>query len=148
MNDVLRPLRFVLAIGASCAAFWAVPACVDTSPIDYHAPAVKDAGVADATPVSSDAGRVAECKQCVIHDSCSTEYGKCAADSRCAEWYDCLLDSYCVNFPSDLSKLPPCLTTCAAKAMIFSSDDPIIDLFRGALFCTEDKCVDPCGIPK
>jgi hypothetical protein len=148
MMNVLGPLRRLLALPALCAACCALHACVDTSPIDYHAAAVMDGGIADAASINSDAARVAECKQCVTHDSCSTEYGKCEADSRCAAWYDCLLDSYCVNFPSDLSKLPPCLTACAVKAMVFSSDDPIIPLFRGVLFCTEDKCVEPCDIPK
>lgn len=147
MNHVVPPLRSALALCAFVAPLWALAACVDTSPIDYHAPVMHDAGVADAAKVNSDAARVSECKQCVIQDSCSAEYQKCAADSRCAAFYDCLLDSYCVNFPSDLSKLPPCLTTCGAKANIFSSDDPVVPLFRSVLFCTEDNCVQPCDIP-
>ena len=144
MKNVLRPLC-VLAVSV---AFMALHACVDTSPVDYHAPAAKDAGVRDAAPASSDASKVAECRQCVDTDSCKVEYDKCAADSRCGALIGCLLDAYCVNFPADLSMLPPCLLTCGTKANIFSSDDPVVDTFRAVLFCTEAKCVEPCDIPQ
>jgi hypothetical protein len=144
MKNALRSLTSVLVVSA---AFCAAPACVDTSPIDYHAPATEDAGIADAASASSDAARVAECRKCVVDNECTSTYDKCAADPRCKVFYDCLLDNYCVNFPGDLSKLPPCLISCGSKASILSSDDPVVDLFRGVLFCTEDKCVEPCDIP-
>ncbi len=148
MKDVLRPLgRF--AFCAVAASFWALPACVDTSPIDYHAAATNDAGVADSAPVSSDAAHLADCRQCITsQDGCSAEYEKCAANPRCATFFGCLLDSYCLNIPSDLSKLPPCLTVCGTKANLFSSDDPLVPLYVAVLYCTEDKCKDPCGIQR
>lgn len=144
MNKASRALLRLFAVPACLA----VPAaCVDTSPIDYHAPPTKDAGAADAPMINSDAARVAECRACVAVDSCKADYDRCAADMRCEIWIDCLLDSFCVNIPSDLSKIPPCLTTCAVKAQIFSSDDPAVKLFRPVIFCSEDKCVQPCDIP-
>lgn len=147
MKHVLRPLGRLAFIVFS-ASFLALPACVDTSPIDYHAPTTNDAGVVDAAPVSSDAAPIAECKQCVMQGGCTAEYEKCAANPRCGAFFGCLLDSYCLNIPSDLSKLPPCLTVCGMKANIFSSDDPVVPLYVAALYCTEDKCKDPCGIQR
>lgn len=147
MKHVLRRLGRLASFVLS-ASFWALPGCVDTSPVDYHAPATTDAGVVDAAPVSSDAASVAECRQCIVQDSCSADYEKCAANPRCATFFGCLLDSYCLNVPSDLSKLPPCLTVCGTKANLFSSDDPVVPLYVGLLYCTEDKCKDPCGIER
>jgi len=143
MKHVLTPLLRVLAFAAAASE---LSACVDTSPVDYHAPIVADAGVADAAPVNSDASRIAECRRCVTDDSCKAEWGKCTAEPRCEAFVGCLLDNYCVNFSSDPSMLPPCLTTCVAKAMIFSSDDPVVNLFRDVRDCTTSKCSDPCGV--
>jgi hypothetical protein len=143
MKNVLTPLLRVLAFAAAASE---LSACVDTSPVDYHAPIVMDAGVADAALVNSDASRVAECRQCVTEDSCKAEWSKCTAEPRCEAFVGCLLDSYCMSFSSDLSMLPPCLLTCGAKAMLFSSDDPVVNLFRDVRECTTKKCAAPCGV--
>ena len=142
MKSVFSLLVRMLPISASFAA---LQACVDTSPIDYHAPIAEDAGPRDAAPVNSDAARVVECRQCVARDSCRTEYDKCAADAKCKVFIQCLLDSYCVNIPPDLSQLPPCLVTCGLQADIKSSEDSAIVLFRPVLFCIEAHCSAPCG---
>jgi hypothetical protein len=144
MKNVLAPLVRVLALSAAFAAF---EACVDTSPIDYHAPPTIDAGPVDAAPPSSDAARVSECRQCATKDACSADYAKCTAYPKCEVFMQCLLDAYCVNFPGDLSQLPPCLLTCGITAGIKSADDPAIAPFRPLLFCIEDNCKAPCDIP-
>jgi hypothetical protein len=147
MKKVLAPLVRVLVVCAPLA-FAAFPACVDTSPIDYHASSARDAGPEDAASGSSDASRVTDCRDCVTKETCAADYAKCAADPRCEKFMSCLLDTYCVNFPGDLSQLPPCLTTCGLQAEIKSAVDPVITLFRPVLFCTQDRCGAPCGLPK
>jgi len=143
VKTILAPLVRVLLI---CACFVTVEACVDTSPIDYHAPSTQDAGPSDAAPVSADAARVVECRQCVTKDACTAEYTKCTADPRCEAFMGCLLDAYCLNFPSDLTQLPACLVTCGVQTGIKSGDDPVIALFRPVLFCAQDHCAMPCGV--
>ena len=138
--------RFMRAF-VTGVSFAALHACVDTSPIDYHAPATPDAGPQDAAPINSDAARVVECKQCVVDDACSAEYDKCTADPKCGVFMRCLLDAYCVNIKPDLSQIPPCLVSCGLEAGINSSEDPAIPVFRGVLFCIEDHCGGPCGNP-
>jgi hypothetical protein len=142
MNRSFPPLASLLALSASILS---LQACIDTSPIDYRGPSMRDAGPADAASLSADASRVAECKQCVLVDSCKTDYDKCAANTKCAAFIQCLLDAYCVDFSNDLSQLPPCLLTCGPQSGIMSSEDPAIPLFRPVLFCIQDTCSAHCS---
>src|ERR1041385_1687893 len=141
MNNAFSRMLQLLAAPALISA---LSSCVDTSPIDYHAPPTPDAGPADAAS-TMDGALAAECRSCVT-DQCKTQYDSCTTNPTCTIFTDCMIDTYCLNLSNNLANLPPCVAACGDKAKLKSSEDPASTAFALVLFCAQDHCSDPCGI--
>jgi hypothetical protein len=138
--------------GALAFALVAQAACVDTTPIDYVAPAAADGGAeaGDAgSRVQDDAGLVDACKACITQGACKTTYDACNQNAKCAANLGCDLDKYCLNYSTaSVTDLPPCVFECSLGAGIVSQSDPSIDVFLPVLLCAQSTtgCGAVCNV--
>jgi hypothetical protein len=136
----MRALAGLVSLALLASAF---PACVDTSPIAYTAPALVSL---DAGPVGVDPALVSECKTCMSTGACSAQFAACQSDPRSAEMVRCMLDTYCLSWPpADIGHLPPCIFACANKAGISSQSDPSIVPVVPMIICAQNRTATGCG---
>jgi hypothetical protein len=140
---VTRPFAAFVSLPLLAFLAFEFPACVDTSPVDYTAPALVSL---DAGPVGVDPALVAACKACTATGACSAQFAGCLADPRSAAMAHCIVDSYCLSWPpADIGHLPPCIFACANKGGISSQSDPAIVPVVPLIICAQDRTATGCG---
>jgi hypothetical protein len=139
------------ALACAVAAAGLLAACVDTSPIDYVAPADSGAGDAGDGGLSPDvAALVPACRQCITAGACASSAAACMNDPRCEKFLQCLIDAYCLNYSlADLANPAACLTSCSAAAGITSQSDPALSSFIPVFVCAQSAgmCGAECDVP-
>jgi hypothetical protein len=142
------PTRGAASIAAIALAMLA--ACVDTSPIDYVAPDLRDGATEGGNDASSmDAGLVAACKECITQGACKSQYQGCLKNQKCGFETACLVDAYCLNFSlTDIANLPACVNNCAADAGVTGQSDPAVLAFAPLIVCAQSAtgCAAVCDV--
>jgi len=131
-------VRPVLALVVAVACTARLAACVDTTPLPYHAPS-RDA---DAGGPTIDASIRSACRACVLSGDPTCEYSACTADERCVAFSDCLFELGCFSHP-ELQDRIACGQPCFEQVGIQTNDDPALVLTLPINGCTSPSNV--CG---
>ena len=148
----MTKVRKAVAFVAILAGTLLLPACVDTTPLDFPSKngtedaATSDA-LADSAAARSDADLVGSCRQCLTAGGCKTQYDACTADAKCGTFVGCLIGAYCLNYSfTDLADLPACLLGCSASAGITGQDDPTLAEYTPVAGCAQTTCAPSCDV--
>jgi hypothetical protein len=130
-------VRIALALGVAVAILELAAACLDMTPL-YVEPREAGATLDGAA-----------CLGCLSKPNaelgCADQIGRCVADPRCKEVYDCMIVDSCLErvvFDDKIACTLPCLT----EAGIVSTNDPTVGVLVDIVKCGEQGCANECGL--
>jgi hypothetical protein len=135
--------RVLIGIGLVGAAFL-LPQCVDTTPLDYHAPPTPDATVPDGSGLDNDADT--PCRECLTDDKgpCASILTDCQKLEKCPKTVECLLDLNCFDLAALQDRIT-CGLPCLTANGVLAGSDPATQVLAQLNVCAVNSCSSVCA---